>query len=84
MLMGIKPVMVNKPITLRELVEKIHQITKINSNEYQIQLTCNWSPVQGRFIAVSIADDDSTQAMLELHPFVNSIEIYVEKEDVSH
>ena len=31
-----------------------------------------------------ITDDDDTRAMFELHPFVNSIEIYVEKKDASH
>ena len=36
----VKSVMANKPITLHELVEKIHWITKINSNEHQIYLTC--------------------------------------------
>jgi len=47
-------------------------------------LTCNWPLAQGRFIAMLITDDDDTRAMLELHPFVNSVEIYVEKKDVSY
>ena len=80
----VKSVMINKSITLRELVEKIHRIIKINSNEHQIHLTCNWPLAQERFRVVSIADDDYTSAIIELHPFVNSVEIYVEKEDVSH
>ena len=60
----VKPVMVNKPIILHELVEKIYRITKINSNEHQIHLTCNWPLAQGRFIVVPITDDDDTGAML--------------------
>ena len=80
----VKFVMFNKPITLHELVEKIHRITKINSNEYQIHLACNWPLAQVCFIAVSITDDDNTRAILELNPFVNSIETYVEKKDVTH
>ena len=71
--------MVNKSITLREWVEKIHRTIKIKSNEHQNHLTCNLPLAQRRFIVVPVADDDDTKAMLELLSFVNSIEIYVEK-----
>ena len=33
---------------------------------------------------MEISDDDDTQAMLELYPTVNSIELYVKKNTVSH
>ena len=35
----VKLVIVRKSITRRELVEKVHQITKINSNKHQFHLT---------------------------------------------
>jgi len=31
-----------------------------------------------------ISDDDGTQAMLELHSGVNSIELYMKKDTLSH
>ena len=74
---------VRKSITRRELVKKIHQITKTNPNEHQIHLTCNWPVAQGCFQAVRITDDD-TQAMLELYAIVNLIKLYVKKDTPSH
>ena len=65
-------------------MEKIHRIAKINANEHQIYLTCNWPVAQWRFTVVPISDDDDTRAILELHPGVNSIEIYMEKDNVSY
>ena len=80
----VKSVMVKKIIALHELVEKNLSITKINSNEYKINLTCNWPITQGRFIVMPITDDEDTRAMLALHPSVNLIEIYVKKSSMSH
>ena len=57
----VKHVMVRKSITLCELVEKFHRITKINSNKHQINLICNWPITQEYFIVVPIADDDNTE-----------------------
>ena len=31
----VKPMIMRKSITIRELVEKLHQITKINPNDHQ-------------------------------------------------
>ena len=79
-----KPMIVRKSITWHELVEKIYRITKINPKEYQIQLTCNCPIRQGHFTTVSISDNDDTRTILELHHGMNLIEIYVEKDSVSH
>ena len=53
---------IRKPIIRRELMEKIHQITKI---KHQIHLTCNWPVTQGHFTAVGISDDDDTTLFLD-------------------
>ena len=75
---------VRKSITMRELVKKVHQITKINPNEHQIHLTCKWPVAHGPYQAVGISDDDDTHVMPELFPVMNTIEFYVEKDSVSH
>jgi len=36
----VKPVIVRKPITMHELVEKVHQIIKISISEHYIHFTC--------------------------------------------
>ena len=38
----VKPMLVRKSAIRRELVEKIYQISKINPNDYPINLTCKW------------------------------------------
>ena len=60
--MIVKPVTVRKSIIRRELVEKIHRITKINPNEEQIHLICIWLIAQRHFTAMPISDDEDTQA----------------------
>ena len=75
----VKPMSVWKKTTSLELVEKIHHISKINPNNYQIQITCKWSFTYGYYQAVVIADDEDTRAMFQLYPSVNTIELYMEK-----
>ena len=36
----VKPMLLKKETTRIELVKKIHHISKINPNDYQIHLTC--------------------------------------------
>ena len=38
----VKSMLVRNPATRRELVEKIYQISKINPNDYLINVTCRW------------------------------------------
>ena len=75
---------VRKSITMHELVEKVHQITQINPNEHQIHLTCKWPIAHGHYQSIGISDDEDTCVMLELFPIVNTIELYVDKDIVSH
>ena len=56
---------------MRELIEKVYQITKIIPYEHQIHLTCKWPVAHRRCQTMRISDDDGTRAMLELHPSVN-------------
>ena len=75
---------VKKSTTVCELVEKDHQILKINPNEYQIHWTCKWQVAHGYCQAVRISNNDSTRAILELYPIMNTIELHMEKYIISH
>ena len=80
----IKHMVVRKSFSRCELIEKIHRITKINPNEYQLHLTCKWPVSHGNYQAVRISDDDDCHAMLELCSSDHSIELYVEKDIAFH
>ena len=66
---------VRKETTRLELLEKIHHISKINRNDYQIQNNF----ISECYQAVVITDDEDTRVMLQLYPTENTIELYVEK-----
>ena len=61
----IKPVIIKKSIIRRELVEKVHQVTKINPNEHQIHLTCKWPVAYEYYQAVGISYDDDNVLFLK-------------------
>ena len=62
---------------MRELVEKTHQIIKINPNDYKIHLTCKW-PTSYDYSPVEITNDEDICIMLELYPQIKTVELYVE------
>jgi len=66
------------------LIEKIHRITKINSSEYQLHLTCKWPVSYGNYQVAGISDDDDYHAMLELCSSDHNIELYVKKDTIFH
>ena len=80
----LKSMPVRKSTTRRELVEKIHHIAKINPNDYQILLTCKWQIAHEHYQEVKISKDEDICFILELYPSINTIELYVEKDYVSH
>ena len=79
----VKHVTIRKSITKRELVVKVHQITIINPNEPHIHLTYTWLVAHGHYQVVGTSGNDNTNAMLELYPIVNTIELYVKKDTVA-
>ena len=54
----VKPMSMRKKTTRLELIEKIYHISKIYSNDYQIQITYKWPVTHGYYQAVVIADDE--------------------------
>jgi len=80
----VKFMIVRKSFIRCEMIEKIHQITKINSSEHQLHLTCKWPVSHGNYQAVGISDDDDCHAMLELCSSEHSIELSVKKDIVIH
>jgi len=69
---------VRKKTTRLELVERIHQLSKINQNDCQIQITCKW-PVAHRHYQAGSLLTMKARVMLDLYPSVNAMEVYVEK-----
>ena len=47
-------------------------------------MTCKWPIAQGHYQAVRISDDDDSHATLEMSMVEHTIELYVEKDTVSH
>ena len=80
----VKPMVVRKSFIRCELIEKSHRITKINSSEHQLHLTCKWPVSHGNYQAVGISDDDDCHAILELCSSEHSIELYVKKDTIIH
>jgi len=69
---------------MHKLVEKLHQITKINSNDHQIHLSYKWPVAHKHYQTVKILNDDVIRAMLELYPIIDTIELYAKKDSMSH
>jgi len=71
-----KPGRVRNGCTLLDLKESVYKTTKINPNEFDIELAVNW-PTDSGSKAIQLLDDEDVEVMFSA--VTKSIELYVSK-----